>query len=68
MRNVFNPPKTCAGSLVDVNGNAFEIIGYFSRCAKNAGWSREDILKVRTEATSKDYDHPISTIMIHLDD
>lgn len=68
MKNVFNPPKTCAGSLVGVDGNAFNIIGYFSRRAKAAGWSQEDILKVRAEATSKDYDHLVSTIMIHLDD
>ena len=68
MKNVFTPPKTCAGSLAGVDGNAFNILGYYSRCAKAAGWSREDILKVRTEATSKDYDYLVSTIMIHLDD
>lgn len=68
MKNVFNPPKTCAGSLVGLDGNAFSIMGYFTRCAKAAGWSREDILKVRAEATSRDYDYLVSTVMLHLED
>ena len=68
MKNLFDPPKTCEGSLVGVDGNAFNVISYFANCAKEEGWSQEDILKVRKEATSKDYDYLVLTILAHLDD
>lgn len=68
MRNLFNPPKTCSGSLVGVSGNSVAIVSYFANQAKAEGWTKEEINKVRKEALSSDYDHVIRTIMMHLDD
>lgn len=68
MKNLFNPPKTCSGSLVGTNGNAFALLAQFEKCANKAKWSKEDIKKVHNEAKKGNYDHLVSTLSIHLDD
>lgn len=68
MENIFNPPQFAQGSLVGIDGNAFSILSYFSRAAKKAGWSREDITNVRKVAMSGDYDHLVRTVFMHLTD
>ena len=68
MENIFNPPQFVQGSLVGIDGNAFSILAYFSRAAKHAGWSREDITSVRKVAMSGNYDHLVRTVFMHLTD
>lgn len=67
MKNAFTPPKTCSGTLEGANGNAFALISHFRRCAKESGWTPDEIQKVRQEAMKGDYDHLVSTLLIHLD-
>lgn len=60
--------KTVPTTLVGVNGNAFAIMGHFQREARRAGWTKEEIDLVLTEAKSSDYDHLLSTIMEYCDE
>jgi len=52
-------------SLVGIDGNAFSIMGAFSRQAKKEGWTKEEIDQVMTKAKSSDYNHLLFTIMNH---
>ena len=52
-------------SLVDVDGNAFALMGAFKREAKRQGWNSADIDAVLYEARSSDYDHLVHTLMSH---
>ncbi|HAW81716.1 MAG TPA: hypothetical protein DCX27_19660 [Balneola sp.] len=52
-------------SLVGVDGNAFSVMGEFSRCARLQGWDKEDIDKVLEEAMSGDYNHLLAVIQSH---
>ena len=54
--------------LVGMDGNAFSILGGFSRAARSQGWTQPQVKSVLDEATSKDYDHLLSTIASHVDD
>ena len=49
--------------LAGVDGNAFSIMGAFSKQARREGWSKEAIDKVIEEATAGDYDHLLQTII-----
>jgi len=51
--------------LVGLDGNAFVLLGTFSRQARREGWSPEEIAEVRSEATSGDYDHLLQTLVTH---
>ena len=53
--------------LVGMDGNAFAILGGFSREARRQGWTQPEVKKVLDEATSKDYDHLLATIVSHVD-
>ncbi|MCA0349561.1 MAG: hypothetical protein LCH35_09915 [Bacteroidetes bacterium] len=57
--------KTVNLELVGVSGNAFAILGVFSRQARREGWTQEEIDLVLEEAKSGDYDHLLSTIMTY---
>lgn len=46
-------------SLVGIDGNAFSLMGYTSKCMKSTGFSKEDIDKVMEDAMSSDYNHLI---------
>lgn len=46
-------------SLVGVDGNAYAIMGYTSRAMLDAKFSRDDILQMRNEAMSGDYNNLI---------
>lgn len=61
-------PKTVLLNLVGLDGNAFVIMGAFSRQAKREGWSQDEIDAVLNEAKSGDYDHLLATIMSHCRD
>lgn len=53
--------------LIGQNGNAFMVLGLCLRAAKRAGWTQEEIDKVRTEMTSGDYDNLLGTAMRYFD-
>jgi hypothetical protein len=54
--------------LVGIDGNAFFILGKFSKEARRQGWSKEEIDKVLDEARSGDYNHLLATIMEHVEE
>jgi len=51
-----------------MDGNAFAILGGFNRAARAQGWTQPQVKKVLDEATSKDYDHLLTTIANHVED
>ena len=53
--------------LIGLDGNAFSVLGAFSRNARKQGWTPEEIKAVTSEAMSGDYDHLLSTIMDNVD-
>ena len=55
MENKIN--KTVNLDLVGVDGNAYSIMGAFSRQARREGWSQQEIDLVLEEAQSGDYNH-----------
>lgn len=57
--------KTVDLELEGVDGNAYAIMGIFSRQARREGWTQEEIDLVLEEAKSGDYDHLLSTIMTY---
>jgi len=57
--------KTIELDLTNVNGNAYAIMGSFSKQASREGWTQEEIDKVLDEAKTGDYDHLLQTIIAH---
>jgi hypothetical protein len=51
--------------LVGLDGNAFALMGEFSKRARKEGWTKEEIDIVLKECMSGDYDHLVSTLWIH---
>ena len=45
------------------DGNAFALLGYFSKEARRAGWTDEEIKKVMDNAKSGDYSHLLQVLM-----
>ncbi|QMU66746.1 MAG: hypothetical protein GKR88_15345 [Flavobacteriaceae bacterium] len=60
-----NIEKTINLDLVRVDGNAFAIMGAFSKQAKREGWTKEEIECILDEARSSNYEHLIATIANH---
>jgi hypothetical protein len=54
--------------LVGLDGNAFVLMGAFSRQAKTEGWTKDEIDGVLREAQSRDYDHLLATLADHCED
>lgn len=54
--------------IVGEDGNAFMIMGRFSRGARKAGWTADEVKEVLTECRSDDYDHLLATIMDYTED
>ena len=52
-----NKPKTVKLKLVGLDGNAFSLLGAFTRQARREGWTDEEIKEVADSAMSGDYDH-----------
>jgi len=55
--------KKISLKLEGLNGNAFSIMGAFSKQAKREKWTQEEVNKVIEEAKSGDYNHLLQTIM-----
>ena len=51
--------------LVGLDGNAFFLMGMFSRQARKEGWTSEEIELVLDECKKGDYDHLLCTLMDH---
>ena len=65
MEKIIN--KTVNLTLAGLDGNAFSLMGAFSRQARSEGWSKEEIDKVLKEAMSGDYNHLITTLDTYCD-
>lgn len=50
-------------NLVGLDGNAFSIIGAFSRAARRQGFNKEEIDSVINVAKQGDYDHLLNTFL-----
>ena len=59
--------KRAKGSLVGQDGNAFYLMGYFSRQARKSGWSQKEIDLVLAEAKADDYNHLLCTLDSYLE-
>lgn len=57
--------RTINLSLVGLDGNAFSLMGAFSKQAKREGWTADEIQAVIDEAKSGDYDHLLTTLDKH---
>lgn len=51
--------------LVGLDGNAFALLGAFSRAARRQGWTSAEIDAVTRQATSGDYDNLLCVLMDH---
>lgn len=54
--------------LEGLDGNAFSLMGNFSRNARHQGWTKEEIDPVLKECMSGDYNHLLQTLMSHVTD
>ena len=54
--------------LVGLDGNAFFLMGAFSKAAKRQGWSAEEIKAVLDDARSGDYDHLLQVLIAHTEE
>lgn len=52
-------------NLVGLDGNAFSLMGTFSRQARREGWSKEEIDSILTDCKSGDYNHLLCVLMDH---
>lgn len=57
------PAKKVTLELVGLDGNAFALLGAFSKQARKEGWSEEEFKAVLTECMSGDYNHLLATLM-----
>lgn len=53
--------------LIDRDGNAFSILGACKKSATRAGWTPDQWAAFHTEATSRDYNHLLATVIRHFD-
>lgn len=51
--------------LVGLDGNAFVLMGAFSRQARREKWTQQEIDAVLSECKSGNYDHLLGTLMDH---
>ena len=56
-------PKKVNLDLVGLDGNAFYLMGAFSRQAKKEGWTAEEIKVVTDKCMSGDYNNLLCTLM-----
>jgi len=51
--------------LTGIDGNAFAVLGAFSKQAKREGWSEDEVGAVITKATRGGYDNLLGTIQAY---
>jgi hypothetical protein len=49
--------------LTTIDGNAYSLMGHFSKNARRQGWTKEEIDAVLKDCMSGDYNHLVSTLM-----
>lgn len=49
-------------NLLEIDGNAFALLGAFQSAARRQGWPAQRITEVTTEARNGDYDHLLATL------
>ena len=54
--------KTVNLDLCGIDGNAFMLMGAFSRQARRDGWTKDEIDAVIEECKSGNYDHLVATL------
>lgn len=54
-------------NLVRLDGNAYSLMGAFSRQASREGWTKDEIDAVITKCQSGDYDNLLRTLMAYCD-
>jgi len=54
-------------NLVGLDGNAFVLMGVFSKQAKREGWTKDEISEVIDKCKSGDYNNLLSTLADHCD-
>ncbi len=57
--------KTVNLELVGLDGNAFSLMGAFTRQARKEKWTKEEIDKVIVACTLGDYNHLLNVLMVH---
>ena len=57
--------RTIKLKLVGLDGNAFALMGAFSRQARKEGWTRPEIDAVRTDCRSGDYNNLLRVLDSH---
>lgn len=55
-------------TLVGLDGNAFALMGAFSKNARRQGWAKEEIDVVINECKQGNYYHLLRTLMDNIDD
>lgn len=50
-------------NLEEIDGNAFMLMGAFSKAARRQGWSDKEREAVLAECRSGDYDHLLQTLL-----
>ena len=55
-------PKKIKLKLVNLDGNAFSLMGAFQRQARKEKWTQEEIEAVMKDAMSGDYGHLLSVL------
>lgn len=64
--NLFDPQKFARGHLAGIDSNAFSLLCHFSKCAKESGWTEDEISLVKSKACESTYDALIACLMAHL--
>lgn len=49
--------------LTRIDGNAYSLMGHFSKNARRQGWTKEEVDEVLKECMSGDYDHLVQTLV-----
>ncbi len=60
--------KKVSLTLVGLDGNAFSLLGAFSKQARREGWQKEEVDSVVNEAMSGDYNNLLRVLSSHCDD
>ena len=63
-----NEQKKVKLDLDVLDGNAYSLIGAFSKAARRQGWTPDEIKVVMDECMSGDYDHLLQTLMAHTEE
>ncbi len=55
-------------TLQGLDGNAFVLMGAFSKNARRQGWTKEEVDAVIAQCTSGDYDNLLQVLLSNIED